>query len=171
MRNEMGLTNPLAPTDPEPIPATCEVKASPRDDGTILAAMTAFIEALPAPSVGAAIEGKGADLFASIGCAQCHTPVFKTGTADIPLYSDLLLHDLGPALNDGMVQGAAAGHDWRTTPLWDLGSRVRFLHDGRATSTRAAIGAHDGEAAPAARAFRGLPVEQQASLLLFLSSL
>ncbi len=171
MRNEMGLTNPLAPTDPEPIPATCEVKASPRDDGTILAAMTAFIEALPAPSVGAAIEGKGADLFASIGCAQCHTPVFKTGTADIPLYSDLLLHDLGPALNDGMVQGAAAGHDWRTTPLWDLGSRVRFLHDGRATSTQAAIGAHDGEAAPAARAFRGLPVEQQASLLLFLSSL
>jgi len=75
---------------------------------------------------------------------------------------------MGSALDDGMVQGQARGADWRTTPLWGLGERVRFLHDGRATTLRAAIMAHDGEAAPAAKTFLDLPPQQQIQLLSFL---
>jgi CxxC motif-containing protein (DUF1111 family) len=171
MRNEHGITNPLAPTDPVPVPADCQVKASPRDDGTMLKALTAFIESLPAPKAEAPAGGQGPTVFASAGCASCHVPAFKTGSAELPLYSDLLLHDMGPALNDGMVQVAAQGRDWRTTPLWGLGSRMRLLHDGRATNIRSAIMAHAGEASPSVAAFREIPAEQQAVLLDFLSSL
>ncbi|HEV2774187.1 MAG TPA: di-heme oxidoredictase family protein, partial [Solirubrobacteraceae bacterium] len=60
------------------------------------------------------------------------------GGKAVRLYSDLLLHDMGRALDDRVVQGSAAGADWRTTPLWGLGDRARFLHDGRARSIEAA---------------------------------
>jgi CxxC motif-containing protein (DUF1111 family) len=78
---------------------------------------------------------------------------------------------MGPALDDGVVQGEAGGHDWRTTPLWGLGRRVRFLHDGRARTISAAIAAHGGEADAALQKFRKLPAEDQTALLRFLSSL
>jgi CxxC motif-containing protein (DUF1111 family) len=78
---------------------------------------------------------------------------------------------MGPALDDAVVQESAAGRDWRTTPLWGLSNRARFLHDGRARTVRAAILAHDGEAAHSVARFRELSGDELADLLSFLSSL
>jgi CxxC motif-containing protein (DUF1111 family) len=89
----------------------------------------------------------------------------------VNLYSDLLLHDMGPALDDHVVQGRASGSDWRTAPLWGLSSRTRYLHDGRATTLTAAIEAHGGEAAAARKRFIALPAKERANLLAFLQSL
>ena len=113
----------------------------------------------------------GAATFAALGCAACHAPTLPANGTDVPLYSDLLLHDMGPTLDDGVVQGQARGRDWRTTPLWGLGVRVRYLHDGRATSLTAAIAAHDGEGARSAAAFRRLTADMRERLLAFLGSL
>ena len=102
-----------------------------------------------------------------MGCAACHVP----DLGGVPLYSDLLVHDMGPVLDDGVVQGAARGADWRTTPLWGLRDRPRLLHDGRARSIEAAILAHGGEAEAAAQRFRGLSAAERSALLEFLKTL
>jgi CxxC motif-containing protein (DUF1111 family) len=78
---------------------------------------------------------------------------------------------MGPALNDGIVQGGAASADWRTTPLWGLRLRARLLHDGRAATPAEAILAHDGEGAAAARTFRQLTHDDRKALLDFLAVL
>ena len=69
------------------------------------------------------------------------------------------------------ITSPAKGKDWRTTPLWGVGSRPRLLHDGRASTIKEAILAHDGEAAVSASAFRSLNEQNQAALLAFLSNL
>jgi CxxC motif-containing protein (DUF1111 family) len=172
MRNEMGLTTPLAPQDIVSVPPGCGLMASPKFDNTVTRALTAFVGSLPAPRPGnAAMNAEGAATFASLGCAACHVPTLPANGTDVPLYSDLLLHDMGPTLDDGVVQGQARGKDWRTTPLWGLGVRVRYLHDGRATSLAAAIAAHDGEGARSAAAFRRLTADLRERLLAFLGSL
>ena len=89
----------------------------------------------------------------------------------VPLYSDLLLHDLGPALDDAVVQGQATGRHWRTTPLWGLRMRSRFLHDARAETLSVAITAHGGEAATHAARFRTLSEAEREALLAFLGDL
>jgi mono/diheme cytochrome c family protein len=172
MRNELGLTNPLAPTDLMDIPPGCTRVADPKDDGRIVHALAAFVASLPRPaSYAPDPASRGARLFASIGCALCHVPTLPGAGGAVPLYSDLLLHDMGPVLDDGVVQGEAHGRDWRTAPLWGLRERIRFLHDGRATAIAAAIAAHGGEAERAVTAFRNLPAEDQRRLIAFLSAL
>ena len=84
------------------------------------------------------------------GCALCHTPQLTTGAATspalanqpVPLFSDLLLHAMGPKLADGIAQGTAAGDEFRTAPLWGVGQRLFFLHDGRCRDLPCAIAAH-----------------------------
>jgi CxxC motif-containing protein (DUF1111 family) len=78
---------------------------------------------------------------------------------------------MGASLADGVTEGDATSVDWRTTPLWGLSLRQRFLHDGRATTIREAILAHGGNAGDARAAFRGLTEKEQADLLAFLSAL
>ncbi len=169
LRNEIGITNPLAPSDLVAMAPGCDVRPDPNDDGAVLSALYAFVATLAPPSVHTAGQAsEGAALFTAAGCASCHIPELQGAQGMVPLYSDLLLHDMGSTLDDGVVQGQARGTDWRTTPLWGLGERVRFLHDGRATTLRAAIIAHDGEAAPAAKTFLDLPPQQQMQLLSFL---
>ena len=97
------------------------------------------------PPESAALRTEGGRLFVATGCAKCHVPSLPAGDREIALYSDLLLHDMGPALDDKIVQGDATGRDWRTTPLAGLGFRSRYLHDGRAAKLRDAILAHGGE--------------------------
>jgi CxxC motif-containing protein (DUF1111 family) len=134
--------------------------------------VTAYIAALPPPPSRVGPQHRaGQSLFSTLGCAACHTPALSANGIDIPLYSDLLLHDVGLAMDDRVVQGQATGKDWRTTPLWGLGTRSRFLHDGRATSVTNAILAHDGEAAAATRSFRQLNGDERATLIAFLSAL
>jgi mono/diheme cytochrome c family protein len=175
-RNELGITSPLAPADLiSPIDLDCGGRpaAAWDADGETIRAVAAYLASLPAltPRLQA-LNPAGRLLFSSTGCADCHTPALRTATgAEVPLYSDLLLHDMGPALDDRVVQGSAKGKDWRTTPLWGLGTRPRLLHDGRAAAVKEAILAHDGEAGDVARGFRNLSASEQAALLSFLSAL
>src|SRR5207248_1857641 len=99
----------------------------------------------------------GEKLFTKVGCASCHTPRMFTGDnpvaalskKPVDLFSDLLLHKMGPDLADGIVQGQAHGNEFRTTPLWGVSVRRFLLHDGRATTIDQAVSAHGGEAAGA----------------------
>jgi hypothetical protein len=120
-----------------------------------------FVDApRPAPMSASAQHGK--DVFNAVGCALCHTPSFKTpGTAtpaipseeigphsvalrgqDVNLFSDLLVHHMGATLADNIVQGNAGPDEFRTTPLWGLGTRLFFLHDGRTRDLNVAIQDH-----------------------------
>lgn len=116
---------------------------------------------------------KGRQLFRAIGCAACH----RESLAGSPAYTDLLLHDMGPGLDDGVAEGVAQPREWRTPPLWGLGLTRRvlgeelYLHDGRARSLEEAILWHGGEAEGAKRRFLALSKEDREALLDFLKGL
>jgi len=124
-----------------------------------------------ASSPSAPAAGAGARLFEDVGCGKCHVRALHGRLGDVVLYSDLLLHDMGPALDDKIVQGDAAGADWRTTPLVGLSTRLRFLHDGRASTLRAAVFDHGGEAAIVRERFFELDPAEQAQIYAFLRTL
>ncbi|MDP9140476.1 MAG: thiol oxidoreductase [Pseudomonadota bacterium] len=129
----------------------------------------------------------GEQLFHELGCASCHQPEWTTGEiADSPelsrqrifAYTDLLLHDMGPGLADGVREFEAGGADWRTPPLWGLaqfktvsGADAGYLHDGRARDLAEAILWHGGEAQTARDRWAALPKEQRRKLIRFLASL
>ena len=169
-RNELGITSPLAPVDLSRGAAGRRRCAGDHggleDDGSLIDAVTAFLAALPPPAPIA--SERGLALFTSAGCAACHIPGLPVGRAVVSLYSDLLLHDLGPDLDDKVVQGQAGGRDWRTTPLWGLSRRSRLLHDGRARSIGEAIRAHG---AASVQRFHGLSPADRDELLAFLAGL
>jgi CxxC motif-containing protein (DUF1111 family) len=129
---------------------------------------------------------RGDNLFAEIGCASCHTPSMRTGPNEIPqlsevdaqLYSDLLIHDMGPALADNRPDGDANGVEWQTAPLWGtrlvaefLNGEGAFLHDGRASTAEAAIGFHGGEAESSKNRFQALSEGDRQALIAFVESL
>jgi CxxC motif-containing protein (DUF1111 family) len=139
-----------------------------------------FVRMLAAPpALRLTVSGLlGQRLFDEIKCTACHVPSMTSGASTIqaltgktvPLYSDLLLHDMG-ALGDGIKQGTAKGSEMKTAPLWGLRARTRFLHDGRAATVNDAILAHDGEAAVAAGRYRELSSTEVKTLLDFLNSI
>jgi CxxC motif-containing protein (DUF1111 family) len=133
----------------------------------VVLALTAYVRSLPAPRPRGD-DPAGEALFAATGCSSCHVAALSAGGRTVRLYSDLLLHDMGPALDDRTVQGSASGRQWRTAPLWGLASRRRFLHDGRAENLVTAILDHGGEAAFARRRFQRLPPSRRGALLAFL---
>jgi len=110
-------------------------------------------------------------MFRSLGCAGCHTPSLPGPGARqmVQLYSDLLLHDMGPGLADQMRQESAQGNEWRTTPLWKVSERGKFLHDGRALTLTDAILSHGGQSRAARDAFVALDGAGKEALLAFLS--
>ena len=137
-------------------------------------------------NMDSAIVQQGARLFNEMGCAACHTPTHVTGVdpqrpdlshQTIWPYSDLLLHDMGPALADGRDEFLANGNEWRTPPLWGIGMAQQvnplagFLHDGRARTLEEAILWHGGEAQPASNRYRQMAAQQRQALVDFLSSL
>jgi CxxC motif-containing protein (DUF1111 family) len=165
-RNEMGVTNPIASDDEV---RGCGARDGIEFDGVPLTAVAAFLDTLDPPVPAAACTSStGAAVFQSVGCTGCHTPVLPGRNTQVHLYSDLLLHDMGPGLADQMQQGAATGSEWRTMPLWRTVERQRFLHDGRATTVRSAIDEHGGQAAAARAAFDALDAASQQALLDFL---
>jgi CxxC motif-containing protein (DUF1111 family) len=102
----------------------------------------------PNPSASA-IRGK--TVFSNIGCSLCHTPQMQTAPVmnsavlenrPVNLFSDLMLHHMGAGLADDIIQGQAGSDEFRTTPLWGVGQRMFFLHDGRTSDLMAAIQAH-----------------------------
>ncbi|MBM3774598.1 MAG: hypothetical protein FJW37_05480 [Acidobacteria bacterium] len=120
---------------------------------------------------------RGERVFLDTGCASCHVPELETGPdpnpvfnrKPVPLFSDLLLHDIGTG--DGIEQAGAKANEIRTPALWGLRFRRPLLHDGSAATLEDAIRRHSGEAEPVAQRFRQLPAEQQQELISFLRSL
>jgi Di-haem oxidoreductase, putative peroxidase len=165
---EMGITNPLAPKDEVSGCGANLVK--PEMDALPLQAVTAFLNTVDPPAPTSFCLAKpGAATFQAVGCAQCHTPSMPSEGKRAQLYSDLLLHDMGPDLGDGFPQGTASGDEFRTMPLWRVSDRAHFLHDGRATSLEGAIRAHGGQAAPSVQQFEGLGSTDKQALLDFLN--
>jgi CxxC motif-containing protein (DUF1111 family) len=131
---------------------------------------------------------RGQQAFLQAHCDLCHTPALQTGSSSLTsglsqqnaaLFSDLLVHHMGSGLADNVSQGAAAGDEFRTAPLWGVGQRVFFLHDGRATPANGgllkAIEAHAGPGSEANGVIslfnNNLTNQQQQDLLNFLRSL
>ncbi|NLG62117.1 MAG: hypothetical protein GX539_07710 [Candidatus Cloacimonetes bacterium] len=125
-----------------------------------------------------AMIARGEALFAQVGCTSCHVPTMRTGRSDIAaldrrtiaLYSDLLLHDMGPELS-GVCTSAASRTERRTEPLMGLGSRSTYLHDSRTNDLTEAILLHGGEATLVRERFRALPELDRHALIRFLQSL
>ncbi len=128
----------------------------------------------------------GKTLFNSVSCTSCHKSQLTTGNAPIPAlafkdfypYTDLLLHDMGPDLDDGYTEGSAKTYEWRTPPLWGLGlspdsqgGKFYLMHDGRAKSIEAAIELHGGEASQSRQKYRNLNQSDKAAIIKFLKSL
>ena len=171
-RNEMGMTSLLEPRDEVGV---CAANAnSPEIDALALQGAAKFINTLDPPvPTAACLTGPGVDIFKSLGCAACHTPSLPGPGARqaIPIYSDLLLHDMGPGLADQFLQGSSTGSEWRTTPLWRVSERTKFLHDGRATSLTDAILAHGGQGQVARDAFAALDDRRKQALLAYLGGI
>jgi CxxC motif-containing protein (DUF1111 family) len=141
----------------------------------------------PAPGPARPSSERGRNTFARIGCVHCHTPSFTTGamiasgssaspsaalsnqTAN--LYSDLLVHHMGKGLADGITQGGAGPDEFRTAPLWGVGQRVFFLHDGRTNNLVEAIRDHRSDGSEANKDFSKLSTQEQQEIIDFLRSL
>jgi CxxC motif-containing protein (DUF1111 family) len=204
---EMGVTNELFPNKRANPPAACLYNSTPEDstnfnlagpnipsDTVMFAAFMRFL-APPQPSMQG-IPGNpsprsiqdGSNLFTHVvHCDLCHTPALQTANSAFTpglsnqtanLYSDLLVHNMGAGLADQVSQGVAGPNDFRTAPLWGVGQRVFFLHDGRATPANGgllqAIGDHASQGSEAngvITIFNSLSDSQKQDLLNFLRSL
>jgi CxxC motif-containing protein (DUF1111 family) len=195
---EMGISNELFQTERDET-ASCQMMPVPNDttnaDAATPAAALSSIErfalfmrflAPPTPSPdtpgGMGSINAGRSAFNNIGCAFCHTPSFNTGNSSVAamryqqvnLFSDLLIHDMGVGLADGVSQGEAGPREFRSAPLWGLGQRVFFLHDGRTSNLISAIRAHassGSEANGVVENYLQLSENQKQNLLNFLRSL
>jgi CxxC motif-containing protein (DUF1111 family) len=169
---EMGITNLIFNTERDETP-NCSPTAPPNsifnfgnlvdqavfDDITNFANFMRFL-APPRPAVSPTSNmpnisnTPGLSQFVSVGCATCHTVTLQTGASPFPSlanqtihpFSDFALHNMGPGLADQISQGSAAGDEFRTAPLWGLGQRLFFLHDGRETDLMKAIEDHSSQA-------------------------
>ena len=203
---EIGVTNEMFTNERDGAPASCMFNSTPEDetnfddsgyqipsDAVQFATFMRFL-APPAPSTQG-IPGdptvqsiqSGQAIFQQIHCDTCHTPSLTTSTSNFAsalnnqtaaLYSDLLVHHMGSGLADHISQGAAGPDEFRTAPLWGVGQRIFFLHDGRATPANGglmnAIEAHSSsgsEANSVISMFNSLSPQQKQNLLNFLRSL
>ena len=135
--------------------------------------IVAYLNSLPPPKPRADTLG-GRAVFVNIGCAACHAMLHTAKGQKIDAFTDLLLHDMGSDLNDGIGEGVAKPGQWRTAPLWGLSARLAaggLLHDGRARSVAEAIHWHSGDAARARLRFDTLTPGQKAALISFVEGL
>lgn len=185
---EMGITTPRHPAEERingrPLPPGSDPAADPEASQATVDALTDFVRLLapPAPerAAGAARDSivRGERVFTEIGCARCHVPALTTGRANAPplegrvvrAYTDLLLHDLGPALASTCAADAGPSV-WRTAPLMGIRHRKMLLHDGRALSIDGAVRLHGGEARRSREAYERLTPEQRALLVRFVHSI
>jgi len=189
-RNEMGITNDLFPQESaygiskermrlcDPIPEPEDIRDL-RTGRRGIDNFTSFMKFL-APLARGSVDDTtrvGEQVFGAIGCAACHTPVLTTGAnanplfdrRAVPLFSDLLLHDIGTG--DGIEQASGAAEEMRTPALWGLRFRRPLLHDGSAATIEDAVRRHAGEAELARRGFDQAIAIERAALIVFLKSL
>jgi len=195
---EMGVTNEGFPNEREEDPA-CATNALAEDHTAFDAGFTpsdlmsfaGFMRFLDQPTPACGVSGQpacsasinnGRNVFSKIGCAACHTPSLTTGRSPIAalnqkqaiLYSDLGVHNMGQGLADNVTQGNAGPDEFRTAPLWGLGQRAFFLHDGRTNDLVQTILAHDSQGSEASMTiggYRSLSQSDRQDLLNFLRSL
>ena len=202
---EMGITSKTFPNERDEAPE-CQFKSVPnikqtpdsasgRLSSDVTDGATLFMKfvapAVPHPTIpgGADSIARGRAAFASIGCDSCHTPSLPTraetdypifANRDVNLFSDLALHNMGPGLADDIAQGLAKGDEFRSAPLWGLGVRAFFLHDGRTSNLVEAILAHrsagnrnygPSEANATIDNYDALPTTTRQDLVNFLRSL
>jgi CxxC motif-containing protein (DUF1111 family) len=205
---EMGISNLLFNTERDETP-NCSPVAPPnsifnlggRMDSAVfddINAFANFMRFLAPPSRGPIDNTvtQGSNQFFNVGCGRCHTVTLQTGASPFsPLanqtihpYSDFAIHHMGPGLADGVSQGLAGGDEFRTAPLWGLGQRLFFLHDGRTSDLIQAIREHSSppagptatsvnsqyppsEASAVVRNFFNLSSSDQQAVLNFLRSL
>jgi CxxC motif-containing protein (DUF1111 family) len=169
--------------------------STPPSNTAVLSDIEAFADFMrmlapptPAPNTPSTVNGRA--IFTKIGCVHCHTPSFTTGkmiasgsstnpsaalsnqTAN--LFSDVLVHHMGKGLADGITQGGAGPDEFRTAPLWGIGQRVFFLHDGRSSNLVEAIEAHKSpgsEANKVIERFNRLNARERQDIINFLRSL
>lgn len=183
LRDDMGLTNPLYPVEaPNPDGLVDDEKEGIDLSFEQVDALADYVRFLASP-----VRRSGStdvnDTFVRVGCSGCHvpslrlrpgSPTTRDGTQEAVLYSDLLLHDMGEGLADGVSEGDAGPRDWRTAPLLGLRFFPGYLHDGRAANVEAAILEHAGEgseANQAVSAFSALATEERRRLLEFVEGL
>ncbi len=181
------------------LPSACKINATPEDhtnfnttsigtlSDTVQFAMFMRLLNQPTPSTtvpgGSTSINNGRSLFSAVGCATCHTATLRTTSSSFTsslsnvnanLFSDIEIHHMGSGLADNVGQGGAGGDQFRTAPLWGLGQRIFFLHDGRTKDLMVAIEAHQSsgsEATPAEDNFDALSTSQKQDVLNFLRSL
>ncbi len=189
-RNEMGITNDLFPTELamgvdaahmrhcDPIPEPEDIR-DPVTRRRGIDNFASFMRLLAPIERGVEddVVRAGQRVFGSLGCAACHVPALETGPSanplfhrrSVPLFSDLLLHDVGTG--DGIAQASAAPEELRTPPLWGLRFRRPLLHDGSAATIEEAILRHHGEAEVSRQGFAALSAADAEALRRFLRSL
>jgi len=189
-RNEMGITNDLFPhevaygisrermrvCDPHPEPEDIRDPRTGRRGIDNFASFMKFLAPIARGTINDTARN-GERLFGAMGCAACHTPALTTGPSanplfnrvTVPLFSDLLLHDVGTG--DGIQQEAGAPEEMRTPALWGLRFRRPLLHDGSAATIEDAISRHGGEAGLASQSYYTGTADDRAALLAFLRSL
>lgn len=181
---DMGITSTFEPIDP-----FSGLSNDPEVSDQTIRDVVIYLRTLKAPIQRSqedeqTLQGKA--LFNQIQCRACHTPEWTTPSSDIAAlsnktfypYTDLLLHDMGLELDDGVTEGSAETYEWRTPALWGLGLSPNsqggsyfLMHDGRARSIEEAILMHGGEATASRVQFESLPAEEKAALIRFLESL
>lgn len=191
---DVGITSPMFPQQPCSA-AQQRCLRAPTGNGEqgvelpqhLLDLVVFFVRNLGVPASRIESSSEGRALFHTAGCAACHRPSYQT-TVQAPMlahlgeqtiwpYSDLLLHDMGPALADGRPDYDATGSEWRTPPLWGLGlsrqvnGSANLLHDGRARTVEEAVLWHGGEALAAREKFTALKPKQRRALIEFVESL
>jgi CxxC motif-containing protein (DUF1111 family) len=196
---EIGVTNEAFPNERVQA-AGCMYNATPEDFtniGTLLASVGSVtktssdivnfsifmrLSAPPTASTSSSSELNGSAQFNSVGCALCHTASLTTaaspfqGMSSVTYhpFSDYAVHHMGSNLSDGITQGNAGPDEFRSAPLWGIGQRLYFLHDGRTSDLMEAIAAHassGSEANAVIGKFNALSMSQQQDILNFLRSL
>ena len=190
---DIGLSTSLHPgqncADPQTACRAAPNGGEPELSDKFVAKLVFYSKTLAVPARRHADDPQviaGSKLFASSGCAACHTPTMTTGHAADPIslanqtihpFTDLLLHDMGPELADGRPDFLATGSEWRTPPLWGIGlipqvnGHQQLLHDGRAAGVAEAILWHGGEGRAARDRFKALNAAERASLVAYVNSL
>ena len=181
---DMGINSTFEPYD-----NYSGLQNDPEVSNATLHTVVFYLRTLKAPiqrNANDADVQRGKDLFKQINCESCHRSQLKTGEYKITAltnktfypYTDLLLHDLGPGLDDGYTEGSARTSEWRTPALWGLGlsknsqgGTYYLMHDGRAGSIEAAIQLHGGEAQNSKARYNSLSDTEKKQLLKFLESL
>ena len=174
---DIGLSSPLQPRpygDCTDVQTACRQAAngeSPLTDNRevstamldLVAQYLKTLKSSPKPNADAA------EIFGKTGCASCHVPKLRANSgAPIPAFTDLLLHDMGPELDDGVGEPGVASFEWRTAPLkmnYPRGAVRRYLHDGSAATVSEAVAKHGGEAAVSRDAFGKLSDADAARLI------